>query len=226
MNTPACNPFHCQDPGFRRLYIFGAGGHGREVAWLVKQAWGDLIEPVFVVDDSKFLSDPVNGVRVQLLSALSQARDSRFVVAIGDPALRRSAAQACTAAGHRPALLVHPRAEMSCCVDLGDGVVICAGSIVSTNVAIGDHVHINLDCTVSHDVSIGDFTTLSPGVHVTGNVRIGRGVFIGTGANIVNGMVGEPLTIGDYSIVAAGACVTRSVEPGALVAGVPAIRKR
>jgi acetyltransferase-like isoleucine patch superfamily enzyme len=83
-----------------------------------------------------------------------------------------------------------------------------------------------LDCTIGHDVVVGSYSTLSPGVHVSGNVRIGGNVFIGTGACIINGRASEPLTIGDGAVVAAGACVTRSVDPGAMVAGVPAIRKR
>lgn len=115
---------------------------------------------------------------------------------------------------------------MSRWVDIGDGVVICAGNIVTTNVNLGKHVHVNLGCTIGHQASIGDFTTLSPGVHVSGNVRIGRGVFVGTGATIINGTASEPLSIGDGAIVAAGACVTKPVESGALVAGVPAVRKR
>ena len=95
-----------------------------------------------------------------------------------------------------------------------------------TNVSIGAHAHINIGCTVSHDVAIGEFSTLSPGVHVSGHVQIGRDVFIGTGASIINGRAGNPLVIGDGAVVAAGACVTQPVEAGALVAGVPAIRKQ
>lgn len=115
---------------------------------------------------------------------------------------------------------------MSARVELGDGVVVCAGSVVTTNVSLGNHVHVNVSCTISHDVSIGDYTTLSPGVHVSGHVEIAEDVFVGTGANIINGSATTPLVIGKGAVIAAGACVTRPVEPGALVAGVPAVRKR
>ena len=94
------------------------------------------------------------------------------------------------------------------------------------DIALGEHVHVNIGCSVSHDVRIDDFSTLSPGVHVSGHVKIGRDVFIGTGANIINGSAASPLVIGDGALIAAGACVTKSVEAGSLVAGVPAVRKK
>jgi acetyltransferase-like isoleucine patch superfamily enzyme len=57
-------------------------------------------------------------------------------------------------------------------------------------------------------------------------VEIGAQAFIGIGATISNGRPGAPLRIGEGAIVAAGACVTRDVPAGAMVAGVPATRKR
>jgi acetyltransferase-like isoleucine patch superfamily enzyme len=73
---------------------------------------------------------------------------------------------------------------------------------------------------------VGDFSTVSPGVNIAGNVHVGEGVFFGVGANVINGVHSRPLVIGDGAVVAAGACVTRDVEPNSMVAGVPAIRKR
>jgi sugar O-acyltransferase (sialic acid O-acetyltransferase NeuD family) len=214
------------EPRFRKLYIFGAGGHGREIAWLAQQAWGADLELEFLVDRTEFLSEPVNDIPVRLLGESKANVDTRFVVALGDPILRRVATAACVSAGHAPAQLVHPRAEMSARVALGEGVVIFAGAIITTNVRIAAHVHVNVACTISHDVTIGEFATLSPGVHVAGHVVIGRNVFIGIGASVINGRRGAPLVVGDDAIIAAGACVTRSVEPGAMVAGIPAHRKR
>lgn len=48
-------------------------------------------------------------------------------------------------------------------------------------------------------------------------VHIKKGVWIGAGAIILPG-----ITIGEYSVVAAGAVVTKDVPPYTLVAGVPA----
>ena len=220
------NPIYCTNPNFGRLLIFGAGGFGREVAWLARQSWGEAVAIEFVVDRLEYLTDEVGGIPVRLLRDCADSPDLRYVVALGDPAQRRRAVDVCDTLGLRAARLVHPRVEASDSVSLGDGSVICAGSILTVDIEIGVHVHVNLDCTIGHDVVVGSYSTLSPGVHVSGNVRIGGNVFIGTGACIINGRASEPLTIGDGAVVAAGACVTRSVDPGAMVAGVPAIRKR
>jgi sugar O-acyltransferase (sialic acid O-acetyltransferase NeuD family) len=221
-----CNPFFVELPPFTRLYIFGAGGAGREIAWLAQQSWGSGVEIRFLVDQEVFLSNSVNGLPVVLLSNVTAQASDRCVVGLGEGGLRRQIVEQIHLSSLAFTSLVHPRAEMSIDVRIAEGVVVCAGSIVTTNIEIARHVHINVGCTVSHDVSIGEFSTLSPGVHVSGNVQIGREVFIGTGANILNGRAGAPLVIGDGSVVAAGACVTRSVEAGTLVAGVPAVRKR
>lgn len=60
-------------------------------------------------------------------------------------------------------------------------------------------------------------------VESVGRVQIGNDVWIGTGAILLDGV-----RIGDGAIVAAGAVVSKDVEPYSIVAGVPArqIRKR
>lgn len=214
------------DAGVRRLYIFGAGGHGRELAWLAGQVWPADLQLTFLVDDERYLSAPVDGIPVRLLADEDLPEDSRYIIAIGDPAARARAAESFDARGATPATLVHPRAEVSAAADIAEGAVVCAGSILTTNVRVGRHTHVNVGCTLAHDDVIGPFTTLSPGVHLAGHVQIGSGVFIGLGANVIDGTDDEPLVIGDGATIAAGACVLSSVQPGALMAGVPAVRKR
>lgn len=221
-----CNPFHCEDPGFKKLYIIGAGGSGREVAWLAEKSWGRNVAIDFVVDNPSYLKDSVNELSVKLLAEVVPDKSARYVIAIGDSAARRRIAALCHAASLQEALIVHPRAELSQWVAIEGGTIICAGVIATTNIRIGKHVHINIGCTISHDVIIGDYATLSPGVHVSGHVHIGEGAFIGTGANIINGSARAPLLIGNGAVIAAGACVTKSVDAGAMMAGVPATRKR
>jgi len=224
--TGSHNPFYDPEPGIARLFIFGAGGFAREVAWLAEQSWQHEVELHFLVDDAEYLSDPVNDVPVQLLDDVVADDNDRFVIAVADAGLRRRAAAACVAKGLRPATIVHPRVEASARNEIGEGSIICAGTILTTNIKVGQHVQINLDCTVGHDAILGDYSTLAPGVHVSGNVHIGCDVHVGTGANIIDGSAANPLVIGDGAVIAAGACVTKPVEAGAMVAGVPAVRKR
>jgi sugar O-acyltransferase (sialic acid O-acetyltransferase NeuD family) len=208
------------------LFVFGAGGFGREVAWLARDVLGEAHPVTFLVDRPEYVVPRLDDSEGWLLGEQTFDVDSRCVIAVGDPAGRESVSLRCAAAGLSPYTLVHPRAEMSKRVQIGDGTVVCAGVIITTSVVIGRHVHVNLATTIGHDVVVGDFTTIAPGVNVSGNVHIGRGVYLGTGATIINGSAESPLVIGDGSVVAAGACVIRDVSPHSLVAGVPAIQKR
>ncbi len=211
---------------FGRLYIFGAGGAGREIAWLAEQTWGDEIERVFVVDRPEYISAPVNGVPVTLLADIKPDRGDRFIVALGDVGPRRIAVSALVQAGLEAATLVHPRAELSSSANVGKGSVIYPGVVVTTNVDIGEHTQVNVGSTLSHDVRVGSYVSISPGVHIAGHVHVGCDVFVGIGATFINGRADAPLIIGRGAVIAAGACVVKSVEQDALVAGVPALRKR
>lgn len=206
--------------------IYGAGGFAREVAWLAEEcaSGGTPVTVCCFIDDAEFTPGKMlNDIPVMSLDETrSRFPDALIVAGIGDCKARLAVTRKASRAGFRFNTLIHPGVQKSKRVEIGEGTVICAGNIITTNIRIGRHVQINLDCTVGHDVILGDFTTLAPGVHVSGCVHVGVGVYIGTGAVIINGTPDSPLIIGDGAIVGAGACVTRSVPPSMKVAGVPA----
>lgn len=198
----------------------------REAAWLARQTLGDAVELTMVVDDRRYLVPATNGIAVTLLETVRPSPGSAYVIAVGDGRLRERSALACDQAGLAATTLIHPRVERSDSLQLGPGSIICAGTVLSTNVDVRSHVIVNLGCTISHDVVVEDYVTIAPGVHVSGHVKLRRGCTVGTGASIINGSAEQPLVIGEGAVVAAGACVTKPVEAGSLVAGVPAVRKK
>ena len=208
-----------------QIAVYGAGGFGREVAWLTQSAVidGEVPEVVcFIDDDMAICGKILNEIEVLPLSEAKQRYPYACVVSgIGVPKIRKVTMEKAYAAGFGFATLIHPRTEMSRWIEIGEGTVICAGNILTTNIRLGKHVQINLDCTVGHDVIMDDYATLAPGVHVSGCVHIGKRAYIGTGAVIINGTQDKPIVIGDDVIVGAGACVTKSVSYGTWV-GVPA----
>jgi sugar O-acyltransferase (sialic acid O-acetyltransferase NeuD family) len=209
----------------KELAIYGAGGFGREVAWLVE----DLKEfsVVAFVEDGPPKPRMLSSKPVLTYDQLRlNYPHAEVAVAVGNPKTRRAMVERWSGNGFSFPSIVSLDARMSGSVKLAWGVIICSGSILTVDISLGAHVHVNLDCTVGHDVSIGDYSTLAPGVHVSGNVRIGEGVYIGTGAAIINGSEDHPLVIGAGSVIAAGACVTTAVEADTLYAGVPAIMKK
>ena len=211
------------DAGAPQLVVYGAGGHAREICWLAESCPEAGAVVAMVDDDPAQHGADVNGIRV---CGLEEARrrfpSARMVVAIGSPQHRAAAAARAAAAGFGFASLIHPRAERSRWIEMGEGVVVCAGSILTTNIQLGRHVHINVGCTISHDVVLGDFVTLAPGVNIAGRVRVGDRAHIGINACIINGETDAPIVIGEDAVIGAAACVTRSVPAGTTAVGVPA----
>jgi sugar O-acyltransferase (sialic acid O-acetyltransferase NeuD family) len=119
----------------------------------------------------------------------------------------------------RFATLVHPSVIIgsSRYVDIGQGSIICAGTIITTNISIGKHVIFNLACTVGHETTIGDFSSFMPTCNISGEVSIGERNFWGTGAKVINRK-----QVGDNVIVGAGAVVTTDLPDNVTAVGVPA----
>lgn len=206
-------------PATRRLVIVGAGGHGRETLDIVRalQTCGEPLEFLGFLDDAPAHPDRLDRVGATVLGGVDQRLDAdvAYVLGIGDPLVRHRLDQRI---GDRPAaVLVHPRATVGADVELAPGVLLAAGSHVTTNVRIGRHSHLNIGAVVSHDCEIGAYVSLSPGVLVNGDVAIADGVFLGTGAIVLPGR-----TIGVGATVGAGAVVTDDVPAGVTVKGLPA----
>jgi len=91
-------------------------------------------------------------------------------------------------------------------VNIGEGSLICAGSILTTNINIGKHSIININNTIGHDVNIGNFCTSSPSVNISGNCNISDLVTIGT-----NSCIKEKIKIVDNVIIGMGSCIIKDI---------------
>lgn len=202
------------------IIIIGAGGFGREVAWLIedinkiKKTWNLL---GFIDEDENQHGKELNGYKVLGgFEYIEGKRDLYYVCAIGNSSIRKKIVQEkCN--NLIAARLIHPSVIMSQYTDIGDGCIICAGSILTVNLRLGNHVIVNLDCTIGHDVNVGDFVTIYPSVNISGNCVIGECSEIGTGTQIIQGKM-----IGNNTIVGAGSVVVKNIEGNCTVVGVPA----
>lgn len=210
----------------KNIVIIGAGGFGREVAWLIEEInnaskqWNLL----GFIDDSKEKDQLINGYSVLGNETWLKAHnDINVVCAIGDPLTKKNVIAKLNELKITFATLIHPAIKVHSTNTIGVGTIICKGTILTVNVTIGNHVIINLDTTVGHDAIIGEFSTILPSVNISGYVDIKDAVSIGTGTQII-----QEISIGSNSIIGAGAVVNKNIPKNSVAVGIPAkvIKKR
>lgn len=144
--------------------------------------------------------------------------------------------------------MIHPSSDVQT-TNIGAGTRVWQFVVVLPNARIGSDCNICSHCLIENDVALGDRVTVKSGVQLWDGLRVGNDVFIGPNASFTNdrfprsrqqpekflvttihdrasigaGAVVLPgIVIGHSAMVAAGAVVTRSVPPNAIVVGNPA----
>lgn len=208
----------------KNLVIFGTGGFAREVHQIIEDI-NSLSHTLnflgFLDDNHEHYNGQVHGCKV--LGGMdwlieTDLKDIFIVVAIGNPKNKRKIVESIKKKTNAKfATLIHPRAWVGNRVTIGKGSIICAGTLITTDITLGDHVIVNIGSTLGHDVIMQDYVTVAPTVNVSGAVLVGEGVDLGTGSTIIQGR-----EIGAWSIVGAGAVVVTDIEANVTVVGTPA----
>lgn len=205
------------------LYIIGAGGFGRETAWLVERI--NAVIPTWnfkgFIDDNESLWESSEGGYPVLggCEYLKFQKNAYVVCAVGSARVRKKIIETLEGSSIQFATLIDPSALISNKVEIGRGTIICARTIITVEVKVGNHVIINLDCTLGHNAVVNDYVTIYPNVNVSGNVEIGTCTELGTGSQIIQGKKIAPDTI-----IGAGAVVVKDFTESGTYVGNPARR--
>ena len=190
--------------------IIGYGGFAKEVYYSLDQF--QRIGLKFFVDDLWY--DPKN-LDCLPLSEFDPL-EYEVVVAVGNP-LDRMSIVSRMPENTRYFTHVHPTAQILGDVEIGEGSIICAGVILTTNIKIGKHAHLNLQTTIGHDTQIGNYLTTAPGAKISGNCTIGNYFYLGTNAS-----VREKITITNNVTVGLNSGVVKDIDSEGTYVGVPA----
>jgi sugar O-acyltransferase (sialic acid O-acetyltransferase NeuD family) len=190
--------------------IIGAGGFGRELYWSLPIL--ERISTVFFVDDNYY-----DG-KDSLILPLSKLDVDEYevIVAVGNPTDRKKIIDSLPNNTkffthiHDSVIILDPN------IEIGEGSVICANSILTTNIKLGKHCHLNLLTTVGHDTVVGDFFTTAPGAKISGNCDIGNKVYIGT-----NSSVKEKINICDNVTIGLNSGVVKDIKESGVYVGTP-----
>lgn len=206
-----------------RILIWGAGGHGKVVADLIRGVGLEIAG--FIDANSAKLGEPFAGHSVvitesELLSDLERRSSLPFGVwalahGIGNNRARWKVHKR-LAQRYFPTL-IHETATIGGEASLGAGTVAMASVVVNADAKIGEAVILNTSCVIEHDCVVEDGAHVSPGAVLCGGVRVGRLAWVGAGATVLPNIV-----IGELAVVGAGSIVTQHVPAGETVVGNPA----
>lgn len=205
-----------------KIAIIGAGGFGREVKVLIDDI--NKANPTYEIigffDDAIEKGTAVNGLPVlgKLANINNVDYSLKLALGIGVPTIKEKAISNIKNNQIDFPSLIHPSVIMSDDdVNIGKGTIICAGNIITCNIELKDFITLNLSCTIGHDTVIENFSSFMPTVNISGEVVIHKNVYVGTGAKIIN-----QLSIGENTIVGAGAVVSKTLPANCTAVGIPA----
>ena len=205
------------------LYIYGAGGLGKEVTSLIRRL--NRIKPRWAIqgflDDSVQAGTMISGLPVLgTLHYLTPQSDlAAVVLAISDPKAKRRGYDYLSSLGNISfPTLVDPLAYIEESVILGEGCILMQMSSVSVDSRLGAGCFVNYGTQIAHDCTIGNFVSIMPSVNISGNVTVADEAFIGVQASIRYG-----LSIGKSSIVGMCSMVLCDVPDHTAVIGQPAV---
>lgn len=201
-----------------RVAVWGAGGHGRVLADVVRASGHSLAcfvdaRPVEVPGVPSLRESDVLGC-IAATGGLPEGIDA-VGVGIGRASARARLLGLLDGLAMPP--LVHPSATVSPSASLGRGAVVFPGAVVNAEARIGDGVIINSRAVVEHGCSVADFAHVAPGAVLCGDVAVGAQAWIGAGAVVI-----QRLRVGRGATVGAGSIVIREVPEYAVVVGNPA----
>jgi sugar O-acyltransferase (sialic acid O-acetyltransferase NeuD family) len=190
--------------------IIGAGGFADEV----KAHMDDLTMKCFV-NDEYFT---VNNQNILPLSSFNP-EEYEVLVAIGNPKIRKKIVSELPFNTRYFSFIHQSAIILGNDIEIGEGSIVCAGSIITTNCKIGKHSHLNLQTTIGHDCSIGDFFTTAPGTKVSGNCKIGNLVYLGT-----NSSVREKINICSDVTIGLNSGVVKHINESGIYIGTPSVK--
>lgn len=173
----------------KALYLIGSGGLGREVYATLKACsfLNDYEEVSFIDSGEGF----VNNVRISgnndFLKNLKIKVD--VIITISSCQVRKKIIDELSSFDHINFItFVHPKSSIydASRVNVGRGVFIAEGTILTTDIKIGDFCFLSACVSLHHDVVLENNCFLMPGVRITGGAYVGKNTYLGTNYCVID----------------------------------------
>ena len=188
----------------KKLYIYGASGHGLVVADIAQVCGYDIIW----VDDGQNEYNSFDMVNKDI--------SIPWIVAVGNNGVRAKLIAKLKEYGCPILTLIHPSAIISKSANISEGVVVMPKVVINAKSQIGTGAIINTSSVVEHENSIGEYVHISPGVSLAGKVTVGAFSHVGIGSTVKQG-----ISIGSYTVIGAGSVVVQDIGSNVIAYGNP-----
>ncbi len=212
-----------------RMLIYGTGRLAQQMLHLVTAHFGQRCTVAGFVDDQRRPGEPVTADHRVLGDLDTVARfpatGPRRVCLVpaldprDQPARGRALARA-RQFGYQFPIIVHPDACVESRSELGAGVIVQAGVVVSRSVRIGDFCHLESGVIVGAGSVLDENVHLAAGVTVGDRVQIGRDTTVGLHATIAGGM-----TVDAGTVVAPHVLVASNVAASTRLVPIPSLTR-
>lgn len=203
------------------LYIYCAGAFGKEIMDVARRKNGvsNRWREIKFVDDVLVESFKYDAEvsKFKDLIASNCLVNAEFVIANGEPMVRKEIAESLRACGAKMGLLIDGSSIVVESARIEEGVVVAPFCSISSSSVLSRNCCINTASIIGHDVCIGENSVISSMVNMGGASVVGENSYIGMGAMIKDG-----LRIGSNSIVGMGSVVHTDIPDGVIALGNPA----
>ena len=189
----------------KRIYIYGASGHGLVISDIAKACgYKDII---FLDDgDNKYLT----------FDEVKKNHSIPIAFGIGNNTIRKKLFEKVKKHRFSIATLIHPSAIVSTSSNIGEGTILMPNVTVNTKSNIGKGVILNTSSVIEHENTIENFVHISPSVSLAGNVIVKKNTHIGINVTVIQG-----ITIGENCIIGAGSVIIKDIKNNTLCYGNP-----
>lgn len=209
-----------------RLWIIGNSGAARECYWLFRDILNASASLESEMEFGGFLGWDGHPPNLKSLADLYHGdiqdfdfdKHDKFVIGLGNPALRQKVYDAMKERGASFYTLIHPWSAVTSTAKIGEANIFQRGSTVFCDVKMGNANYLNGAVNLSHDVTVGDANFFGPFSLILGNCKIGSRNLLGVRSTLL-----PNARIGDENKIVPGSIVYKGCGNNRMLAGNPAL---